>query len=105
MTMDRSVSWTDAKSVALLLARATAPRQGALSGVAASGGRRAEAARVVSAPRPAAPATEPAISPPKAQAPAVVPRLEQLSDNPSDRLDALLAWTLDHHRCTGAFVA
>jgi hypothetical protein len=33
-----------------------------------------------------------------------VPRLEQSSDNPSDRLDALLAWTLDHHRCTGAFV-
>ena len=28
-----------------------------------------------------------------------------MSDNPSDRLDALLAWTLDHHPCTGAFVA
>jgi hypothetical protein len=35
----------------------------------------------------------------------VVPKLEQSSDNPSDRLDALLAWTLDHHRCDGAFVA
>ena len=34
-----------------------------------------------------------------------VPRLEQLSDNPSDRLDALLAWTLDHQPCTGAFIA
>jgi hypothetical protein len=35
----------------------------------------------------------------------VVPKLEQSSDNPSDRLDALLAWTLDHQRCHGAFVA
>jgi hypothetical protein len=34
-----------------------------------------------------------------------VPRLEQTSDNPSDRLDALVAWTLDNHRCAGAFVA
>jgi hypothetical protein len=35
----------------------------------------------------------------------VVPKLEQSSENPADRLDALLAWTLDHHPCTGAFVA
>jgi hypothetical protein len=34
-----------------------------------------------------------------------VPKLEQLSDNPSDRLDALLAWTLDHQHCDGAFIA
>lgn len=34
-----------------------------------------------------------------------VPKLEHTSDNPSDRLDALLAWTLDHQRCTGAFIA
>jgi hypothetical protein len=37
--------------------------------------------------------------------PPVAPKLEHVSDNPSDRLDALLAWTLDHQRCTGAFVA
>jgi hypothetical protein len=35
----------------------------------------------------------------------VVPKLEHVSDNPSDRLDALLAWMLDHQLCTGAFVA
>jgi hypothetical protein len=40
-----------------------------------------------------------------APAPKVVPKLEQTSDNPSDRLDALLAWTLDHQPCEGAFVA
>jgi hypothetical protein len=34
-----------------------------------------------------------------------VPKFEPPSDNPSDRLDALLAWTLDHQRCTGAFIA
>lgn len=34
-----------------------------------------------------------------------MPRLELSSDNPSDRLDALLAWTLDHQPCTGAFIA
>jgi hypothetical protein len=105
--MDRSVSWTDAKSVALLLARATAPRRGAVGSPAAFGNARAEAARGARAPA-AAPAPAPVAGPvpqPKSQPPAVVPRLEQLSDNPSDRLDALLAWTLDHHRCTGAFVA
>jgi hypothetical protein len=35
----------------------------------------------------------------------LAPKLEHTSDNPSDRLDALLAWTLDHQLCTGAFVA
>ena len=103
--MDRSVSWTDAKSVALLLARATAPRRGAVGAASALGGARAEAARGVRAPAAPAQAAEPAVTQPKPQPPALVPRLEQLSDNPSDRLDALLAWTLDHHRCTGAFVA
>jgi hypothetical protein len=43
------------------------------------------------------------VAPPALQK--VVPRFEPPSDNPSDRLDALLAWTLDHQRCTGAFVA
>jgi hypothetical protein len=42
---------------------------------------------------------------PKPPEPKVVPQIEQTSDNPSDRLDTLVAWTLDHHRCTGAFVA
>jgi hypothetical protein len=34
-----------------------------------------------------------------------VPRLEQTSDNPADRLDALVAWTLEHYTCAGVFVA
>ena len=106
---DRSVSWTDADSVARLLARATAPRRAAVPQL-----------RVATLPRAARPpraSTPPArISvPPPAPAPlpvAVVPapspifpKLEQVSDNPSDRLDALLAWTLDSQSCSGAFVA
>lgn len=87
---DRSVSWTDAKSVALLLSR--------VSGTVRP--------RRVSA-RPAAPipVAPPVLVQPKPAAPKVIPRLEQTSDNPSDRLDTLIAWTLDHFRCTGAFVA
>ena len=182
---DRSVSWTDADSIARLLARATAPRRVATSFAQAKAPvRAAEAAParvspspVVSAgasvrsgdpspadhaaasvrsgrastlsghpspvvaagvpglplpaaglaasaqalsaveqtglpgrsghPSPIARASTPAravVSGPPPQK-VGVPTLEQLSDNPSDRLDALLAWTLDHQRCTGAFVA
>lgn len=105
---DRSVSWTDAESIARLLARATAPRR-----ATGSFGRGAPPARAAQA----APARSPAAPLPRASTPApakvlavpapkpVVPRFEPPSDNPSDRLDALLAWTLDHQRCTGAFVA
>jgi hypothetical protein len=109
MMTDRSVSWTDADSVARLLARATAPRR--VVAVA-----RATSARSVKAPTPVRPSTpaRPSSPPPPKPTPsalpappakAVVPQLEQPSDNPSDRLDALLAWTLDHQRCNGAFVA
>jgi hypothetical protein len=104
---DRSVSWTDAESIARLLARATVPRR-----IAASVTRVAAVAKSVRPPPPkarlstppAAPAPAPAavVPPPR---PMAVPKLEQVSDNPSDRLDVLLAWTLDHQRCTGAFVA
>ncbi len=110
---DRSVSWTDAESIARLLARATVPRR-----VAASFARVTAAARAASAsPAPPRPSTAPvarASTPAAAPSPSVaapapqteaVPKLEQASDNPSDRLDTLLAWTLDHQRCTGAFVA
>jgi hypothetical protein len=105
---DRSVSWTDAESIARLLARATVPRR-----IAASVTRTTAVARSVRPPppktrlstppvAPVAAAAPPVVAPP---APAVVPKLEHTSDNPSDRLDMLLAWTLDHQRCTGAFVA
>lgn len=99
----RSVSWTDAESVALLLARATGPKRAPLVGVAARAPRAMPSQPPRPAPAPAAPPVE-AVSP----APEVViavPRLQQHSDNPSDRLDVLLAWTLDHQRCTGAFIA
>jgi hypothetical protein len=34
-----------------------------------------------------------------------VPPLVQTSDNPSERLDALIEWTLDYQPCVGAFIA
>lgn len=99
---DRSVSWTDADSVARLLARATAPRRVGAAPVKTSALRPAKMPAVAQsvAVVSAAPAPAP-VEPPKKQ----VPKLEQPSDNPSDRLDALLAWTLDTQRCEGAFVA
>lgn len=97
----RSVSWTDAESVALLLARATGPKRAAPAGAVA----RPPRAMPSQPPRPApAPPPIEAVSRPVEVA-SVVPRLQQHSDNPSDRLDVLLAWTLDHQRCTGAFIA
>lgn len=88
---DRSVSWTDAKSVALLLTR--------VSGAV-------RPARVSVRPAtPAAAAPSPVLLAVKPPEPKPIPRIEQPSDNPSDRLDTLVAWTLDNFRCTGAFVA
>ncbi|HEY3252586.1 MAG TPA: hypothetical protein VGJ91_01515 [Polyangiaceae bacterium] len=106
----RSVSWTDAASVAHLLARASAPKRAASHGFGLVGGV-ALARPIPPAPAPPTPVAAPAArsipAPPpvrlKSQFPA--PRLVQTSDNPSDCLDALLAWTLDHQRCTGAFIA
>ncbi len=93
---DRSVSWTDQERVAALLTRVAAPR--ARSSVRTP----ALAARASSAEMPRAALaftqTKPARS-------ALVPALHQTAENPSDRLDALIAWTLDYHPCTGAFVA
>jgi hypothetical protein len=86
--------------VAELLKQVSAPRRSAgATGRLSLGG-------VVAPARPQ-PLPQPAkvVVAPKAPEPAVVPRLEQTSDNPSDRIDALIAWTLDNHRCTGAFVA
>jgi hypothetical protein len=107
---DRSVSWTDADSVARLLARATSPRRAVSTLTRAAVVARSARQVPRSSPPPArfsvpapAPAAPIAVAAPPARP--VVPRLEQLSDNPSDRLDALLAWTLDHQPCAGAFVA
>jgi hypothetical protein len=89
----RSVSWTDAREVAALLTRITAPRPAPGRLVSAMG---ATAPRA----RPEAPA-RPAPPP----VPVKAPRLVHTSDNAVDRLDALIAWTLANHRCAGAFVA
>lgn len=106
---DRSVSWTDAERLAALLSQVTAPRPGR-PGAGRVTSTAASAATIstanTSVARPRVPSVAPAAAPrPKSIIPNVVPRLEQTSDNPSDRLDALVAWTLDYHRCTGAFVA
>lgn len=98
----RSVSWTDPKSIALLLERASGSR--ATRSASAAGTRGAAQVAPIPRPRPA-PAPAKAPEPPKPPEPKVVPKLEQTSDNPSDRLDTLVAWTLDHQPCTGAFVA
>jgi hypothetical protein len=103
---DRYVSWTDPGSLALLLARATAPRRSSTAFARAVRAAR-PAPRVstppvrVSEPPPVAPRPPASIAP----APKLVPKLEHASNNPSDMLDALLAWTLDHQNCAGAFVA
>ncbi len=108
---DRSVSWTDADRVADLLARATAPRRANTLTFGFANGSAAARALPMPAPVAVAPAAAPLPPPPpaaklKSLAPgAPVPKLEQVSDNPSDRLDALLAWVLDNFRCSGAFVA
>ncbi|HYQ01796.1 MAG TPA: hypothetical protein VER96_24150 [Polyangiaceae bacterium] len=108
----RSVSWTDPSSVAQLLARASAPRRAAVQSFSRANASSAarpipRPAPVVAAAAPEAPAPRAITIPPptrlKSQFPA--PKLVQTSDNPSDCLDALLAWTLDHQRCTGAFIA
>ncbi|WP_437820988.1 hypothetical protein [Sorangium sp. So ce1078] len=92
----RSVSWTDAQRVTSLLARVTTARSTEPAGlVSAMGTARA------GVPGKAAPAPVKAA----AKAPKEAPRLVQTSDNPADRLDALVAWTLAHQACAGAFVA
>ncbi|HET9953556.1 MAG TPA: hypothetical protein VFQ61_03580 [Polyangiaceae bacterium] len=152
MMADRSVSWTDAERVALLLRQVSSPRppvpRNPQKNVAIPTGASSGAVRPVTgipapplptanvtrssspAPLPSAAPPLPSAAPPAIAAGAVpvisagaparakaqniasaaheavaVPRLQQTSDNPSDRLDALVAWTLDHYRCTGAFVA
>jgi len=90
--------------VATLLARVAPARrtkpETRLAALASAGTPAASAAR----PLPAA-LGAPLTSNNKPARPKAVPRLQQTSDNPSDRLDALVAWALDNYPCTGAFVA
>lgn len=94
---NRFVSWTDPNEVARLLNEVSA----------VSYGRGAPALRPQPKPRVPAPITPAPVavrlSSPPAHKP--IPKLQQTSDNPSDRLDALIAWSLDNFNCSGAFVA
>jgi hypothetical protein len=95
---DRSVSWTDAERVASLLARVTLSRRSAPAAFARDASTTWATAQARPLPMRAPPA-------PAKERRNEVPRLEHATDNPADRLDALVAWTLEHHRCAGAFVA
>lgn len=97
--MGQSVSWTNQEKLRDLLSRASAtatpnrsPNRYAPSVV--TFGSTLAATPVVAAPLPV---VEPA--------PKDVPKLTHASDNPSDQLDALIAWTLKYFPCTGAFIA
>ncbi|AUX46429.1 hypothetical protein SOCE26_079350 [Sorangium cellulosum] len=92
----RSVSWTDAQRVSSLLERVAPARSRERTTLVSAMGTPRAVAPAAAAPAPAQAAPKP---------PKEVPRLVQTSDNPADRLDALVAWTLDHHACAGAFVA
>ncbi|WP_437977076.1 hypothetical protein WMF11_08330 [Sorangium sp. So ce295] len=95
----RSVSWTDAQRVTSLLARVTTTRsrEPATLVTAMGAGRAGAPGKAAPVPAKAAPKEVKQVK--------EVPRLVQTSDNPADRLDTLVAWTLDHHPCVGAFVA
>jgi hypothetical protein len=100
----RSVSWTEPAKLASLLASVAPPRRPALVPLVPAMGAAGTLGPIGVRAAPRAPAaTPPAPAPPAPKK--VTPRLVQTSDNPSDRLDALVGWTLDHQPCTGAFVA
>jgi hypothetical protein len=92
---NRFVSWIEPDRVALLLSQVSGPVH---SQPLPFGGPPGGAGDVVipEAPKPPKRLSHP---------PLLAPPLKQTSDNPSDRLDTLVAWTLDHQPCTGAFVA
>lgn len=99
--MDRSVSWTNQEKLKQLLARASGATPSAVPrgsrytpGVVSFGSAQATPAV---APVPVVAPVDP---PPKE-----VPPLVHTSTNPSDQLDALIAWTLANFPCSGAFIA
>ena len=118
----RSVSWIDPRKVAALLSQVSSERpsahkapvrpMGAILPPKSRGSAPKAPARQPEAPSPeppkqtvSVPATVP--EPPKAPVHkvAVPPRLVHTSDNPSDRINALVAWLLENYPCSGAFVA
>lgn len=114
----RSVSWTDPQSVQALLSRVSKAHAPATPAVLLPAGS-AAARRAQSEFRPAKPAPMPSPKPAQAAGPqpspapqataqvkgAPVPLPSLDADNPSDRLDILLAWVQDSYQCSGAFVA
>lgn len=109
--MARSVSWTDARRVGELLARVSPPKRIRPGGAVRAMGVNVPAARPTAPAGSALSAAHPAPAPARPAArdvkPAHVPApaLEHASENPVDRLDALLAWALDNFPSAGAFVA
>lgn len=124
----RSVSWTDPARIAALLSQVSAERPSlapsARSLLPAPGARLKASAPVkqaVSAPvkqavAPPAPAVPEAPKVPVVEAPKVTappappvrtapPKLVHTSENPADRIDMLLFWTLESYKCSGAFLA
>ena len=103
--MAQSVSWTNQDKLRDLLSRASAPSSGTnrspnryTASVVSFGSTRSDTPVV--APTPLA-----VVESAKAPAPKAVPPLVHTSTNPSDQLDALIAWTLQHFPCSGAFIA
>lgn len=100
----RSVSWTDPNEVARLLNQVSSAShvRGGFAPVRTTTKSKVHAPAAELKPRltPVPIAIRPSVAPPR-----VVPKLQQTSDNPSDRLDSLIAWALDNFVSTGAFVA
>lgn len=102
--MAQSVSWTDHDKLRDLLTRASATGSKQTRGPSRYG------ASVVSfgSTTPASPHAPTPLTVSEAtpkDTPKEVPKLTHTSDNPSDQLDALIAWTLKYFPCTGAFIA
>jgi hypothetical protein len=112
--MAQSVSWTNQDKLRELLARASgstaAQNRGHsryAAGVVSFGSTYGTPVAANTAPIPvvdtASKTKQPDVA--KDAPPIDVPKLVHTSDNPSDQLDTLIAWTLKYFPCTGAFIA
>jgi hypothetical protein len=99
---NRSVSWIEPEKLARLLGQVSGSGPARRKGPAPASTGRANASPIPGVREPVVTAVAAAPEAPKRKE---VPVLIQTSDNPSDRLDTLIAWTLDHQKCTGAFIA
>jgi hypothetical protein len=99
---NRSVSWIEPEKLARLLGQVSGTGPARRKGPAPVSNGRATSSPIPGVREPVVTAVVAAPEAPKRKE---VPVLVQTSDNPSDRLDTLIAWTLDHQKCTGAFIA